>query len=128
MSRWFFTRPDGTTRPLRYGDRVAIGNGDNPSYIRYAHQTWGINLDYSRAPRYEWKLLGGKVGTQVRSGDWLAIYNTVTRQPLISFDRNVGADLGWPDSERWEDQVDDIIMKFIKDHWREGVAYLLTLA
>ncbi len=127
VSRWFFTRPD-TTRPLRYGDRIAIGNGANPSYIRYANRTFGINLDWSRTPRYEWKLLGGKIGTQVRSGDWLAIYNTVTRQPLISFDRTVGADIGWPDSETWGEQVRDAVLKYIKDHWAEGVAYLITLA
>ncbi len=107
VSRWFFTRPD-TTHPLRYGDTVAMGYGTSPSYIRYANRTFGINLDWSSAPRYEWKLLGGKTGTQVRSGDWLAIYNTVTKN-----------------SETWGQQLGDVTMKFIHDHWREGVAYLL---
>lgn len=124
VSRWFFTRPD-TTHPLRYGDTVAMGYGTSPSYIRYANRTFGINLDWSTAPRFEWKLLGGKTGTQVRSGDWLAIYNTVTKQPLISFDRTVGGDIGWPNSETWGQQLGDVTMKFIHDHWREGVAYLL---
>lgn len=126
VSRWFFTRRD-TTRPIRYGDTIAIGNGRSPSYIRHANRTFGIDLDWSNAPRYEWKLLGGKVGQEVRSGHWLAIYNTVTKQPLIAFDRTVGADIGWPDSETWGQQLSDAVMAFIKEHWDEGLAYLLTL-
>ena len=126
VSRWFFTRAD-TTRPIRYGDTIAIGNGQSPSYVRYANRTVGINLDWSTTPRYEWKLLGGKVGQKVRSGDWLAIYNTVTKQPLIYFDRTVGGDIGWPNSETWGEQIKDAAMAFIKEHWDVGLAYHLTL-
>jgi hypothetical protein len=126
VSRWFFTRQDNT-RAIRYGNTLAIGNGGDPSYIRYADRTFGINLEWSSTPRYEWKLLGGKKGELVRSGDRLAIYNTVTKQPLIYFDRTVGGDIGWPGSETWTDQISDWVMAFIKDHWEEGLAYLLTL-
>jgi hypothetical protein len=126
VSRWFFTRSD-TTHPIRYGDKLAIGNGGSPSYIRYAERTWGINLDWSDTPRYEWKILGKKKGVAVRSNDAVSIYNTVTKQPLIYFDRTVGGDIGWPNSETWGDQIWDAVMKFIKDHWKEGVAYLLAL-
>jgi hypothetical protein len=127
VSRWFFTRKD-TTHPIRYGDKIALGYGGSPSYVYYAHRTFGINLDWSYTPRFEWKLLGGKIGKPVRSGDWLAIYNTETKQPLIYFDRTVGGDIGWPDSETWPDQIADVAMRFIRDHWKEGVAYLITLA
>ena len=126
VSRWFFTRPDNT-RALRYGNTVAIGNGGDPSYIGYADRTFGINLEWSSTPRYEWKLLGGTKGHVIRSGDRVAIYNTVTKQPLIYFDRTVGGDIGWPNSETWGDQIYDSFMKFIKDHWKEGVIYLLSL-
>jgi len=126
VSRWFFTRTD-TTHPIRYGDTVAMGYGISPSYIYYVDRTFGINLDWSTAPRYEWKLLGGRIGEEVRSGDWLAIYNTVTKQPLIYFDRTFGADIGWPNSETWSQQLADAVMKFIHDHWAEGVVYLLRL-
>jgi hypothetical protein len=127
VSRWFFTRKD-TTHPIRYGDKIALGYGSAPSYIYYAHRTVGIDLDWSYTPRFEWKLLGGKIGTQVRSGDWLAIYNTETKQPLIYFDRTVGGDIGWPDSETWPDRIADVAMRFLRDHWKEGVAYLISLA
>ena len=62
----------------------------------------------------------------MRSGDWLAIYNTKAQQPLIYFDRTVGGDIGWPNSETWPAQIADRVMRFIKDHWKEGVAYLLA--
>ena len=68
-----------------------------------------------------------RIGTPVRSGDWLAIYNTTTKQPLIYFDRTVGGDIGWPNSETWSEQIGDFVMRFIKEHWLQGVAYLLTL-
>ncbi len=126
VTRWFFTRSD-TTHPLRYGDKVAFGYGEDPSYIRYAERTFGINLEWSSAPRYEWKLLGGKKGQVVKTGDRLSVYNTVTKQPLIYFDRTVGGDIGWPNSKTWGDQIYDKVMKFIKDHWKEGVLYLLAL-
>jgi hypothetical protein len=126
VSRWFFTRSD-TTHAIKYGDKLALGNGGSPSYIRYAERTWGINLEWSSSPVYEWKILGGKKGTAVRAGDAVSIYNTKTKQPLIYFDRTVGGDIGWPNSETWGDQIYDYVMKFIKDHWKEGVVYLLAL-
>jgi hypothetical protein len=124
VSRWFFTR--ASSDPIRYGDTVALGNGRSPSYVHYTHRTVGIDLDWSHTPRFEWKLLGGKIGQPVRSGEWLAIYNTKARQPLIAFDRTVGADIGWPDSETWPQQIGDHVMRFIKDHWKEGVVYLFA--
>ena len=63
----------------------------------------------------------------MKSGDRLSIYNTVTKQPLIYFDRTVGGDIGWPNSETWGQQISDAVMAFIKEHWDEGLAYLLTL-
>ena len=111
---------------MRYGQPIALGYGISPSYIHYAERTFGINLDWSATPRFEWKLLGGKIGEQVRSGDWLALYNQTARDCMIDFDRTVGADIGWPDSETWTDQIMDAVMQAIKDHWKDAVAYLLS--
>jgi len=126
VSRWFFTLPTDNSSPLRYGQPIALGYGISPSYIHYADRTFGINLDWSTTPRFEWKLLGGKIGEQVRSGDWLALYNQTAGDCMIDFDRTVGADIGWPSSETWTDQILDAVMQAIKDHWREAVTYLLS--
>ena len=60
---------------------------------------------------FEWKLLGGRVGTPVNAKNPVAIYNAKAGSAgspgnfLIHFDRNVGGDIGWPDSKRWESQI-----------------------
>ena len=126
VSRWFFTRPADDSSPIRYGEPIALGYGISPSYIYYADRTVGVNLDWSSTPRFDWKLLGGKAGQEVRSGDWLALYNQTARDCLIYFDRTVGGDIGWPSSETWTEQIEDAVMQAIKDHWKEAVAYLLA--
>jgi hypothetical protein len=126
VSRWFFTRLADDSSPIRYGQSVALGYGISPSYIYYEERTFGINLNWSSTPRFDWKLLGGKSGQEVRSGDWLALYNQTARDCLIYFDRTVGGDIGWPSSETWTDQIEDAVMQAIKDHWKEAVAYLLS--
>jgi hypothetical protein len=126
VSRWFFTRPTDDSSPIRYGQSVALGYGISPSYIHYVERTLGINLDWSSTPRFDWKLLGGKIGEEVRSGDWLALYNQTAQDCLIYFDRTVGADIGWPGSETWTQEIEDAVMQAIKDHWKEAVAYLLS--
>ena len=80
--------PTDDSSPIRYGQSVALGYGTSPSYIYYAERTFGINLDWSAMPRFDWKLLGGKTGQEVRSGDWLALYNQTARDCLIYFDRD----------------------------------------
>jgi hypothetical protein len=126
VSRWFFTRPTDDTSPIRYGQSVALGYGTSPSYIYYDERTFGINLNWSATPRFDWKLLGGKAGEEVRSGDWLALYNQAAKDCMIYFDRTVGGDIGWPSSETWTDVIVDAVMQAIRDHWKEAVAYLLA--
>jgi hypothetical protein len=126
VTRWFFTRPDNDSSPIRYGQPIALGYGKSPSYIYYAERTIGVNLDWSATPRFDWKLLGGKIGQEVRSGDWLALYSQTARDCLIDFDRTAGANIGWPSSETWGKIVLNKVTQFIKDHWKEGVAYLLA--
>ena len=126
VSRWFFTQPADNSSPIRYGQSIALGYGISPSYIYYAERTFGVNLEWSASPRFDWQLLGGKIGQEVRSGDWLALYNQTARDCLIYFDRTVGCDIGWPSSETWTGEITDVVMQAIKDHWKEAVAYLLA--
>jgi hypothetical protein len=125
VARWFFPLPDETVRPIRYGERLALGNGNQPSFIRYASRDLGINLDWSNSPHCEWKLLGGPTGRPVQRGEYLAIYNTTTKHFLMYFDRNVGGDIGWEDSKRWGTQLlgeaADLLEKYGEDAVRDAV-------
>jgi hypothetical protein len=125
VARWFFTRSAGGDRPIRYGDKVALGNGQTPSYIRYAERDVGINLDWSKTPVFEWQLLGGELGKQVDPDDYLAIYNMKAAECLLFFDRTAGADIGWPSSKTWRDQVGDLLAEAARNHLKKAYRKLL---
>lgn len=110
MARWFFRRLDGSNDPVRYGELIAMGYGTSPSFYKYATTTIGINLINTSRPSYEWRFIGpeGSAGQPVTTGQWLAIWNETEDGFLIYFDRNAGVDLGWPDSQRWEDALADL--------------------
>jgi hypothetical protein len=102
MARWFFTGQAESSRMVRFGELVAMGYGTSPSFYKYAVTNIGINLVNTGTPSYEWRLIGapGTAGQIVRTGEPLAIWNEVEEGFLIYFDRNLGVDLGWPDSQR----------------------------
>jgi hypothetical protein len=61
----------------------------------------------------------------VKTGEWLAIWNEVEQGFLIYFDRNLGWDAGWPDNQRWEDQLADLVWEASKDAAEEDIkAYI----
>lgn len=126
VKRWFFARSGAMDGPIRYGETIAIGNGGNPSFLRYAPQALGVNLKFSHAPAFEWRILGGPIGSYVRTNDPVALYNAKIGQGLIHFDRNVGGDIGWPTSERWEDQVTSYIRDAVQKYGAQALAALLT--
>jgi hypothetical protein len=107
VQRWFFMRDGENETPVRYGEPIAIGNGNQPSWLCYEERTFGVNLRWKDDPCFQWKLLGGKTGEQVKLGDWLAIYNTKDAECFIYFDRTVGGDVGWPSSKTWGQQFKD---------------------
>ncbi|MCW8943377.1 MAG: hypothetical protein OQL27_01315 [Sedimenticola sp.] len=117
QSRWIFVPKDQSGRvsdigaptrktPIRFGERIAIAwipkkkSKIEWKFIKYAKRTFGINLDWSSTPRYEWTILGGKPGEIVDRGqDKVIIYNLVNKQPLVYFPRNIGGHIGWPNSK-----------------------------
>ncbi len=119
VSRWFLATRSGDDR-VSYGEPVALGVGKPPSFLRYATRDYGINLEWSTEPVYEWKLLGGAPGDPVQKGEWLAVFNTRAAggdgpgEPLIYFDRTVGGDIGWPSSKTWGDQAIDKVVAALK--------------
>lgn len=107
VARWFFTRKGKDNGPIRYGETIAIGNGGQPSFVRYDERTVGINLSFSDSPAFEWKILGGKFGDPVKTKELVALYNEKSEggECLMYFDRNIGGDIGWPSTRRFEDQA-----------------------
>jgi hypothetical protein len=115
-ARWFFARQGNGTGPIRFGETIAIGFGIQPSFIRFKQRTVGINLEFSKTPSFEWRLLGGRPGTPVQTQEWIAIYNEKSEggEPLMYFDRDVGGDIGWPSSKRWLEQLTDKLWEEVK--------------
>jgi hypothetical protein len=107
VARWFFARKGTSETPISFGETIALGNGKQPSFVRYEKREWGINLGYSDTPFFEWKFLGGKSGAPVNTQEWIAIYNEKAKECLVYFDRTVGvgAFIGWPSSKGWDDQA-----------------------
>jgi hypothetical protein len=128
VARWFFVRNGGSDEPVKYGEVIAIGNGNDPSFIRHDHRDVGIDLEYSKTPVFEWVLAGGPEGTDVYTHDRIAIYNLKASEnslPLIYFDRSAGGDIGWPDSKTWTDQAKAEAWESVKD---KGPSFLAFLA
>lgn len=128
VSRWFLRRPGTNASALKYGERLALGYGGDPSFLRYSKRTVGINLKWDYSPSYEWRLLGGRKNRPVLTGEPVAIYNETAgeRGFLIHFDRTAGGDIGWPDSQTWLDQLPGILAKAFKEHYKEAAAFLLA--
>jgi len=128
VSRWFFARREGTGGSVRYGETIALANGLGRSFLYYAPRQWGINLNWSNPPVYEWRLLGGPAGTVVQRNNYLAIYNTRVAEFFTYFDRNVGGNIGWSDSERWEDIFTGVLRDLIRKYGADVVKAAVVAA
>lgn len=117
VARWFFTRNGTSQAPIEFGETIALGNGEKPSFIKYEERTFGIDLSFSDTPVFEWKILGGEKGSPVNTQSWIALYNEKSEECLIFFDRTVGADIGWPSSKTWSDQLGDLV----KDEFKKAI-------
>lgn len=126
VRRWFFTKADDT--PLRYGEVIAIGNGGDPSFLQYESRTIGINLAWSNDPKFEWKILGGKIDAPVEIQDWVVLFNLKSEEgePLLYFDRNSGGDIGWPSSRTWSEQLGERLWDLVKEFGEKAIQALLA--
>ena len=125
VTRWFIARKNATGGPVRYGEAVALGYGITPSFICNAHRTVGVDLEWSKSPVFEWKVLGGNLGSEVQTGDWVALYNDRAKECLLFFDRTVGGDIGWPSSKTWGAQLEDRVREAVKNHANNAYDKLL---
>jgi len=126
VARWFVNRKTDADGRIRYGDSVALGYGKSPSFIRYAEREFGINLDWSKFQVFEWKLLGGPIGDEVKTGEYLAIYDEKAKEPMVYFDRTAGGDIGWPSSKTWGKQLEEKVVDAVKEYGPKAVAAMLA--
>ena len=84
---WTFSRQNtADTQPVREGELVALRNATG-GFVYYGSRRWGINLNWSSSPRYEWKAS--------KSGSLFALRNEVTRDFLVYGTRPIGVNLCW---------------------------------
>ena len=110
-----FRLPDGKEREILSGERVALGIGGSPSFVKYAHRTVGPNLKYYDQPGddgFQWVIFGAdsELGRPIPENSPVALVNAkVEPSPdfLVYFKRPAGADIGWTTSQGWWDQIVD---------------------
>lgn len=100
-AQWTFYKESGVETVLRFGEPFALRHETSATaYLSYGKRKYGIDLKRVGSPSYEWVILGGMPGTVVRRDARVVIYNLTHEEPLIYFDRRVGADIGWRGSSR----------------------------
>jgi hypothetical protein len=125
-TRWFFSRRNGTGRPITYGEKVALGYGTHRSFIYYASRKFGINLDWSGPPVYEWIIAGGKRGEPVPQNTPVGIWNDKTDHFFLYFDRDIGGNIGWDDSKSWLDIIGGKLGALVDKYGESAVKYAVA--
>ncbi len=90
-SLWKVQAPGGPE--VMYGEAVALrvwGGG----WLKYGQQTFGVDLQLSDTPSYEWYLLGEPPGNQVDSGEF-ALWDSAAHDYLVLSNETWGVDLNW---------------------------------
>jgi len=84
---WRFSRANAAdTQPLHVGEAVALRNATG-GYVYYGQRTWGINLNWSSTPRYEW--------TVSKQGGLFALHNETIGDFVVYGRRPIGVNLCW---------------------------------
>lgn len=89
-----FQRKSGSADPIKFEEPFAIHvrQGD---FLVYERGRWGINLGWSKTPKFEWKILGGKAGDIVSAGKLVGLYSLVEKDSLMYESRDWGINLKW---------------------------------
>jgi hypothetical protein len=64
-------------------------------WLRYGHETWGVDLVLSDTPSYEWYVLGGTPGSAITDGSPFALWNSAANDYLVLSGQTWGVDLNW---------------------------------
>lgn len=78
---------------VMYGQAIALrvwGGG----WLTYSNQTWGVDVQLSSTPAYQWYVLGAQPGTPIDSQDF-ALWNSAANAYLVMGHETWGVDLKW---------------------------------
>jgi hypothetical protein len=90
-------RTGNNPEPLMVGEKVAMrvwGAG----WVKYGSQSFGINLQLSSTPSYEWYVLGDEIGRPI-SEQRIALWNSKAKAFLVPGSRTWGVQLVWKGGE-----------------------------
>jgi hypothetical protein len=82
-------------RAFKPEEAVALYNTKTKRYLAYGSQTFGINLDWSSAPQFQWKVR--------QAGPRFTLYNTVAHDYVVYGSRTWGINLVWAGLPNAED-------------------------
>ncbi|MFB9448396.1 hypothetical protein Dvina_14210 [Dactylosporangium vinaceum] len=93
---WTFEAQGGPQ--LMKGQALALRLGSH-GYLRYSHRQFGVDLELTSEPVYEWYVIGGGSGEESRAGTALsgggAIWNRTAQAYLVNGGETWGIDLNW---------------------------------
>jgi hypothetical protein len=107
-------------RSLRPDEPVAIYNTKTKRYLYYSSQSFGINLDWSSSPMYQWKIQ--------QSGSRFSLYNTATRDYVVYGTRTWGINLVWAGMTGAGDGIKQLSVSLTyagTSWWHDGAYYRL---
>jgi len=107
-----FRTPDNAERDILSGEPVAFAvGGEEKQFLFYAHRDYGINLNWSKDPVFQWRLFreDDQLGVPIQLGSVVAIMNEKGDDPdpdfFIYHKRTVGGQIGWPSTPGFWDNV-----------------------
>ena len=93
-----FQRNGSRKGPITFEELLAL-HVRKGKFLKYQGGRKGINLGWSDDPKFEWKIMGGKAGDEVKTGITVSLFNTVEKDFLIYDSRSVGINLKWSKDE-----------------------------
>ncbi len=78
---------------VMYGQAVALrvwGGG----WLKYGNETWGVDLQLSSTPAYQWYVVGAPAGNPIDQGEF-ALWNSANNAYLIASHQTWGVSLDW---------------------------------
>jgi hypothetical protein len=99
LDNFTFSRASGAAGPIMYGDVLALEESTG-RFIYYKERKYGINLEFSRQPVYEWEVRGGNIGKPVVERNWGDSASNISDVMFSLYNRTVKCYVGY-DSRKY---------------------------